>query len=235
MTREEAIKGILTGIEMAEAVKKTGYDILGVGEMGIGNTTTSAAVLSAVTGRDSSFTCGKGGGLNDEGYIRKKEIVDKASEGYRACGGLLEQEKSGRISRDEAADMMVDILAAMGGFDICAMTGVFLGAAAGRIPAVIDGYISVVAALAAAVIAPESTAYMFASHKSFEKGYMLAVETLGIEPFLSLGMRLGEGSGCPIAFDVIRGACDVMRNMATFEEAEINDDYLEEIRNGDCF
>ena len=235
MTREEAIKGILTGIEMAEAVKKTGYDILGVGEMGIGNTTTSAAVLSAVTGRDSSFTCGKGGGLNDEGYIRKKEIVDKASEGYRACGGLLEQEKSGRISRDEAADMMVDILAAMGGFDICAMTGVFLGAAAGRIPAVIDGYISVVAALAAAVIAPESTAYMFASHKSFEKGYMLAVETLGIEPFLSLGMRLGEGSGCPIAFDGIRGACDVMRNMATFEEAEINDDYLEEIRNGDCF
>ena len=97
------------------------------------------------------------------------------------------------------------------------------------------GYISVVAALAAYVMAPKSVGYMFASHKSWEKGYELAVETLGLKPFLELGMRLGEGSGCPIAFQVIKGACDVMRNMATFEEAEINDDYLEEIRKGDCF
>ena len=115
------------------------------------------------------------------------------------------------------------------------MTGAFIGAAANGLPVVIDGYISAVAALAAYKMAPEVAGYMFASHKSWEKGYVLAIEQMGLEPFLELNMRLGEGSGCPIAFDVIRGACDVMRNMATFEEAEINDDYLEEIRKGDYF
>lgn len=235
MTREEAVRCIMTGIEMADAVASGGYDILGAGEMGIGNTTTSAAILSALTGRDSSFTCGRGGGLNDDGYAIKKQIVDEVTAEYRASGGLLKLAASGDITQAEAADKMIDILARMGGFDICAMAGVFIGAAASRLPAVIDGYISVVAALSASVIAPQAADYMFASHKSFEKGYMLAVEALGLKPFLSLGMRLGEGSGCPIAFDVIRGACDVMRNMATFEEAEINDEYLEEIRKGDCF
>lgn len=235
MTREEAVRCIMTGIEMADAVASGGYDILGAGEMGIGNTTTSAAILSALTGRDSSFTCGRGGGLNDDGYAIKKQIVDEVTAEYRASGGLLKMAASGDITQAEAADKMIDILARMGGFDICAMAGVFIGAAASRLPAVIDGYISVVAALSASVIAPQAVDYMFASHKSFEKGYMLAVEALGLKPFLSLGMRLGEGSGCPIAFDVIRGACDVMRNMATFEEAEINDEYLEEIRKGDCF
>ena len=235
MTREEAVRCIMTGIEMADAVASGGYDILGVGEMGIGNTTTSAAILSALTGRDSSFTCGRGGGLNDDGYARKKQIVDDVTAEYRASGGLLQLASSGKITQAEAADRMIDILARIGGFDICAMAGVYIGAAVNRLPAVIDGYISVVAALSASVIAPQAADYMFASHESFEKGYMLAVEALGLKPFLSLGMRLGEGSGCPIAFDVIRGACDVMRNMATFEEAEINDDYLEEIRKGDCF
>jgi nicotinate-nucleotide--dimethylbenzimidazole phosphoribosyltransferase len=126
------------------------------------------------------------------------------------------------------------ILARAGGFDLCAMTGAFLGAAAGRTPVVIDGYISVVAALVAAEIAPEAKDFMFASHRSAEPGYAIAVARLGLHPFLALDMRLGEGSGCPIAFDIIRGACDVMRNMATFEEAEINDDYLEEVRRGGC-
>jgi len=235
MTREEALQCIMTGIEMADAVKSEGFDILGVGEMGIGNTTTSAAILSALTGKDSEFTCGKGGGINDASYIRKKEIIDMVTAEYRADGGLLEMVSSGRISREEGREMMLDILAKMGGFDICAMAGVFIGSAANRFPAVIDGYISIVAALAAEVLAPGTREYVFASHQSYERGYILAGEVLGIKPFLSLNMRLGEGSGCPIAFDVIRGACDVMRNMATFEEAEINDDYLEEIRKGDCF
>ena len=115
------------------------------------------------------------------------------------------------------------------------MAGAFIGAASCRLPVVVDGYISVVAALAASIIAPKSTGYMFASHKSYEKGYQLAMDILGLKPFLALDMRLGEGSGCPIAFEIIRGACDVMKNMATFEEAAINDDYLEEIRKGDCF
>ncbi|MBR2620220.1 MAG: nicotinate-nucleotide--dimethylbenzimidazole phosphoribosyltransferase, partial [Firmicutes bacterium] len=215
--------------------KNAGYDILGIGEMGIGNTTTSAAVLSAVTGAGSDATCGKGGGINDKSFVRKKEIVDEVSTDWRAKGGLLAVLEEVRDQGGSPIDDMVGILASMGGFDICAMTGAFIGAAANKIPVVIDGYISVVAALAAYVMAPKSVGYMFASHKSWEKGYELAVEALGLKPFLELGMRLGEGSGCPIAFQVIKGACDVMRNMATFEEAEINDDYLDEIRKGDCF
>ena len=221
MTKEEALRCIKIGMEMADAVKAAGYDIVGVGEMGIGNTTTSAAVLSAITGKSSDETCGKGGGINDASFLRKKEIVDAASAEYREKGASCKD--------------MPDILAKMGGFDICAMTGMFLGAARNRMPVVIDGYISVVAAVAAYMLAPKSISYMFASHRSFEKGYQTAIEVLGLKPFLELGMRLGEGSGCPIAFHVIRGACDVMRNMATFEEAKINADYLEEIRKGDCF
>ncbi|MBQ3611111.1 MAG: nicotinate-nucleotide--dimethylbenzimidazole phosphoribosyltransferase [Firmicutes bacterium] len=235
MSREEALRCIEVGIEMADAVKNAGYDILGIGEMGIGNTTTSAAVLSAITGEGSDATCGKGGGINDKSFVRKKEIIDEVSADWRAKGGLLAVLEEARDQGGSPIDDMVGILASMGGFDICAMVGAFIGAAANKIPVVIDGYISVVAALAAYVIAPKSIGYMFASHKSWEKGYELAVEALGLKPFLELGMRLGEGSGCPIAFQVIKGACDVMRNMATFEEAEINDDYLDEIRKGDCF
>lgn len=115
------------------------------------------------------------------------------------------------------------------------MAGMFIGAAKNRLPVVIDGYISAVAALVAYMLAPDSVDYMFASHKSWEKGYDHAIRALGLSPFLSLNMRLGEGSGCPIAFEVIKGACNVMNNMATFEEAEINDNYLNEIREGDCF
>ena len=249
MTRDEALRCIGTGIEMAKAMADGGYDIIGIGEMGIGNTTTSSAILSAITGEDSDVTCGKGGGLNDAGFMRKKEIVDAVSAKYRGVGGLLaaakdapsqnataiENTASKASPNDDARKHILTILSEMGGFDICAMTGAFIGAASCRLPVVVDGYISVVAALAASIIAPKSAGYMFASHKSYEKGYQLAMEILGLKPFLALDMRLGEGSGCPIAFEIIRGACDVMKNMATFEEAAINDDYLEEIRKGDCF
>lgn len=238
MSVEEALRCIEVGIEMAEAVSEGGYDIMGIGEMGIGNTTTSAAVLSAVTGLDSGSTCGRGGGIKEDSFRRKRIIVDKVSEPYRSRGGAVEILKARQDEKsyhEAACDMMLEILARMGGFDICAMTGAFIGAACRRLPVVIDGYISVVAALTAYVMAPACRDYMFASHISMEKGYLPAVELLGLEPFLALDMRLGEGSGCPVAFEVIRGACDVMRNMATFEEAEINDDYLMEIRGGDCF
>lgn len=225
MTPEEALQAIAAGLEMADAVHKAGYSILGVGEMGIGNTTTSAALLSAVTGLDAGETVGRGGGVNDEGFARKKEIVEEASAEFREKGGIL---KSPAESQPEE---MLAALSRMGGFDICAMTGAYLGAAACRMPVVIDGYISAAAALTASVLAPAAADYMIASHESYEKGYMLAMNAMGLKPFLSLDMRLGEGSGCPIAFSVIRGACDVMADMATFEEAAINDDYLEEIRS----
>ncbi|MEG0829450.1 MAG: nicotinate-nucleotide--dimethylbenzimidazole phosphoribosyltransferase [Anaerovoracaceae bacterium] len=216
MTKEQALEAIHIGIEMAKAVKTEGYDIFGIGEMGIGNTTTSAVILSALTSTSAEETVGRGGGVTDDGFKRKQEVV---AHGLDSVKG----------------DDPLDILAKVGGFDIGAMTGAFLGAAIYGIPVVIDGYISVVAALLACTIAPGAKDYMFASHESFEQGYKIAIKALGLEPFLGLKMRLGEGSGCPIAFKVIEGACGVMNNMATFSEAEINDDYLEEIRKGDCF
>ena len=252
MTEEEALQAVETGIEMAQAAAKAGFDILGIGEMGIGNTTTSAAVLSCITGAKAGQTCGRGGGVNDAGFQRKQQIVGEILEQWQAQegeGGAPAERKgpaetgAGSPAGDCPArplDRILKILARCGGFDIAAMTGAFLGAAMEGIPVVIDGYISAAAALAAAEICPAAADYMFASHQSAEPGYRIALDRLaeyspGLEPFLALGMRLGEGSGCPIAFEVIRGACNVMRNMATFEEAAINDDYLEEVRRGGCF
>ncbi len=216
MTKEQVLRAISVGLEMAQAVKMQGYSVFGIGEMGIGNTTTSAAVLSAFTGQPASRTVGKGGGITDDSFFRKQAIVEEAQ---KRCAG-----------KDT-----LSILAAVGGFDIAAMAGAFIGAAVNRLPVVIDGYISVVAALAASRLAPACTQYMFASHKSFEQGYSLAMDQLGLHPYLHMGMRLGEGSGCPLAFNIMEGACGVMNHMATFEEAEINDEYLDEIRKGDCF
>lgn len=186
--------------------------------MGIGNTTTAAAVLSALTGLSAEDTVGKGGGLLEKDYIHKKEVVAGAIE---------------RLKPD--INDPVDVIAKVGGFDIAAMTGVFIGAAACRLPVVIDGYISIVAALCAARLCPAAKGFMIPSHASYEKGYKHAANELGLKPMLELGMRLGEGSGCPIAFAVVSAACAVMCDMATFESAEINDDYLTEIRMGDSF
>lgn len=219
MTREEAVTAMGAGIEMVREIKKAGYTIFGVGEMGIGNTTTSSAILSALTGRSALETVGKGGGITDQSFARKKEIIDDVVEKY----GF----------RDQADPDVIDVLAKVGGFDVAAMAGAFLGAAIYRLPVVIDGFISVVAALAAVRIAPKAKGYMIASHASKEQGYGHALSALGLSPMLNLDLRLGEGSGCPLAFQIIRGACAIMNHMATFAEAEINDEYLEEIRKLD--
>lgn len=216
MTREQAITGILTGVEAACAIKNCGYDIFGVGEMGIGNTTTSACVLAALTGKPAAAVVGRGGGLNDQGLTKKTRIVSRAAAG---CEG----------------DDVIGILSKVGGFDICAMTGAFLGAAYYRIPVVIDGYISAVAALAASKMAPNAVNFMFGSHLSKEQGYMVAMEALGISPYFDLSMRLGEGSGCPISFNIIETACAAMSGMATFDEGAIDADYLAEAKKGNFF
>lgn len=127
------------------------------------------------------------------------------------------------------------MLAAVGGLDIAAMTGAFLGCAHARIPAAVDGLISAVAALCAVRLCPAAADYLFLSHDSCEPGYRLAAAELGMTPCLRLGMRLGEGSGCPLLFRVLEAACGVMRGMATFAEAAIQDDYLDEIRAADAF
>ncbi len=213
MTREQALQALETGYEMAAQAAEDGVEILGIGEMGIGNTTTSSAVLSCLLRLPAEETTGRGGGVNDAGFARKKQIIDSALERYRPDPGDV-----------------VDVLSKVGGFDVAAMCGAFLGAAAHRLPVVIDGYISAVAALCAYRIRPESRGYFFGSHISCERGYMLAMEEMGVKPMFQLEMRLGEGSGCPIAFEVIDGALSVLKNMATFDEARIDDDYLNEIR-----
>lgn len=216
MTREQALKALCCGIDSVAAIKDCGYEIFGVGEMGIGNTTTSACVLSALTGATGEAVVGRGGGLNDQGLAKKISIVDEA---VSKCKG----------------DDVIDILAKVGGFDICAMTGAFLGAAYYRLPVVVDGYISAVAALAATRLAPNVVNFLFGSHLSKEQGYVIAVDAIGIKPYFDLGMRLGEGSGCPISFNIIETACATMNEMATFDEGAIDADYLAEAEKGNFF
>ena len=218
MTRAQAVAGIAAGMALAAQAKKDGVSILGVGEMGIGNTTTSSAVLAVLLGADVDKVTGRGGGITEESFRKKKAVIRTAIA-------------VNRPNRDD----VIDVLAKVGGFDLAAMCGAFLGAAASRRAVVIDGFISAVAALCACRICPDVRAYLVPSHASYEIGYKLAMDEMGLEPMLLLGMRLGEGSGCPLAFQVLDAACAVINDMATFDEAGINDDYLDEIRQGDQF
>lgn len=215
MTREQTLQAILTGAEIARTVDA---DVIGVGEMGIGNTTTSSAVLSVLLGADVEAVTGRGGGITEESFRKKKAVVRTAIE----------------VNRPDRDDV-VGVLSKVGGFDLAAMCGAFLGAAAARRPAVIDGLISAAAALCAVRLCPNVRGYLVPSHASFEIGYRLAMEAMDLRPLFDLGMRLGEGSGCPLAFQVLDAACAVINDMATFDEAGINDDYLDEIRRGDQF
>lgn len=216
MTREEAITAILTGVEAVESAHKAGIQLIGVGEMGIGNTTTGSAILGAFTNMTAEEVTGRGGGLNDEGLTKKMKVINDGINGYCMSDPITK-------------------LSCIGGFDICAMAGAFLGAAYYRIPVVIDGFISMVAAVVAKELNPTVTDYMFASHKSFEKGYEIAMNKVGLDPMFVLDMRLGEGSGCPMAFKTIEAAVGSMNLMRTFAEAEINDEYLQEVRDGNLF
>lgn len=215
MTREQTLQAILTGAEIARTVDA---DVIGVGEMGIGNTTTSSAVLAVLLGADVEAVTGRGGGITEEGFRKKKAVIRTAIE----------------VNRPDRDDV-VGVLSKVGGFDLAAMCGAFLGAAAARRPAVIDGLISAAAALCAVRLCPNVRGYLVPSHASFEIGYRLAMEAMDLRPLFDLGMRLGEGSGCPLAFQVLDAACAVINDMATFDEAGINDDYLDEIRRGDQF
>ena len=215
MTREQTLQAILTGAEIARTVDA---DVIGVGEMGIGNTTTSSAVLAVLLGADVEAVTGRGGGITEESFRKKKAVIRTAIE-------------VNRTDRDD----VVGVLSKVGGFDLAAMCGAFLGAAAARRPAVIDGLISAAAALCAVRLCPNVRGYLVPSHASFEIGYRLAMEAMDLRPLFDLGMRLGEGSGCPLAFQVLDAACAVINDMAAFDEAGINDDYLDEIRRGDQF
>lgn len=216
MTRQQALDAMAVGMD---AVESTGAaDAIGIGEMGIGNTTTSAAVLSALTGESAERVTGRGGGITDESFRKKKQVIAHALQ----------------LHRPDPHDP-IDVLSKVGGLDLCAMTGAFLACAHRRIPAVVDGFISIVAALCAYRLCPNVKDFLFLSHESYELGYRLAAQELGLRAYLLLDMRLGEGSGCPLAFQILRGACAVMNGMGTFAQAAIEDSYLDEIRQHDSF
>ena len=215
MSREQAMQAILTGMELAGA---TDADVIGIGEMGIGNTTTSSAVLSVLLGVDVDTVTGRGGGITDQSFLKKKQVIRTAID----------------VNKPDKSDV-IDVLAKVGGFDIAAMCGAFIGCAAARRPVVIDGFISAVAALCACKLCPDSVHYFIPSHASYEIGYKLAMDAMGLQPLFLLGMRLGEGSGCPLAFEILDAACAIINDMATFDQAGIDDGYLDEIREGDKF
>ncbi|MGL4730266.1 MAG: nicotinate-nucleotide--dimethylbenzimidazole phosphoribosyltransferase [Clostridium sp.] len=211
MTREDAIKAIETGIEIVDNLVKEGYTVLGTGEMGIGNTTTSAAVLSVLSGLEVDKVTGKGSGLTEEQLIHKKNVIKKAI----------------KINKPNKEDI-VDVIRKVGGYDIAGLCGCFLGAAKNRVPIVIDGFIASAAALCAQRMHENCREYMFPSHLSAEPGAKYMMEELKLEPILNLKMRLGEGSGCPLAFNIMEAALYTMRNMATFEDAKIcKKDYID--------
>ena len=216
MTIETAREAVEFGIALAKECKDNNYDIVGTGEVGMGNTATAAACIMAVLGEcGNDNLIGRGGGLTDEAYYNKKKIIKDA---------LIFHKLNKLNFKDNLADCL-EILSCVGGLDIAAMTGVFLGAAAFKMPVVIDGVISIAAALLAAKIADDVKGYMIASHCSAEPAYVAAAKDLKLTPMLNLGMRLGEGTGCPLAMQIVDDALAIMNNMGTFESVMLESEY----------
>lgn len=204
MTREEACRSVLSGMEIASELKESGYQILASGEMGIGNTTTSAAVTSVLLGLPPEETAGRGAGLSDEGLQKKIEVIRRAIA----------------VNRPDPKDPL-DVLAKVGGLDIAALTGLFLGGAAEGIPVVADGVISCTAALLAVRIAPVCKDYILPSHLSDEPAASLLLNALHMQPLIDAGMHLGEGTGAVALFPLLEMALKVYNQMSTFEGIEI--------------
>lgn len=204
MTREIAIKALETGIHAAITAVENGATALATGEMGIGNTTPSTAILSVLTGESPQTLTGMGANFPTHLIPHKASVIEKAI----------------KINTPDANDI-IDVLSKIGGLDIAGMAGVMIGGAYKRVPVVVDGYIATISALIATRLEPTIKDYLFASHYSMEKGAARASELLGLEPFLDLNMRLGEGSGAIMAFPFLKAACDMNRHMITFEEAGI--------------
>ncbi|HZG17252.1 MAG TPA: nicotinate-nucleotide--dimethylbenzimidazole phosphoribosyltransferase [Candidatus Bathyarchaeia archaeon] len=205
MTRTEAERCLAVGIECAEAIIAEGARLLIIGEMGIGNTTSSSAILAALSGADVEEIVGRGTGVTEDVLSHKKEIVKKALE----------------IRRPNAADP-IDVLAKVGGLEIGAMTGAVIGAAAQRIPVLVDGFISSVAALLAVHLQPHAREYLLFGHRSQEVGHARVLAELSADPILDLQLRLGEGSGAAVAFPILEAAVRMIGEMATFASAGVS-------------
>lgn len=216
MSREDVIKAINVGIDIVKDLKKNGYDMLGTGEMGVGNTSTSAAVISVLTGIHSDNIVGKGSGLTDLGLENKKEVIRRAIE----------------VNKPDKSDT-IDVLSKVGGLDIAGLCGCFLGAAYERIPIVMDGVISAAAALCAYRLNPLVRDYIFPSHVSMEEGSRTVLAEMGLQSMINLNMRLGEGSGCPFTFKIVDMALFTLCNMSSFNESGISKDDYVDIREDD--
>jgi len=205
MTREECSEAVLVGVRAAQEAAEKGYTLLGLGEMGIGNSTAAAALTAAFTGEDPRSVVGPGTGLADEGVARKAEVVARAL----AVNSVAQEDPLG-------------VLASVGGLEIAALAGVVIGGARAGVVVVSDGYIAGAATLAALAMCPAAREYVLASHLSAEPGHTVLLSHLEMQPVLTLDMRLGEGSGAALAMAGIDAACAVMSGMATFEEAGVS-------------
>ncbi|MFH1074530.1 MAG: nicotinate-nucleotide--dimethylbenzimidazole phosphoribosyltransferase [Candidatus Firestonebacteria bacterium] len=202
MTRGEAIKSIEAGIDVVLAEKE--LDIVGTGDMGIGNTTPSAAITSIYTGKSVPAVTGRGTGIDDKGLRNKIDLIEK---------GIA-------LNKPDVKDAL-DVLSKVGGFEIGGLAGVIIGGAMRKAPVVIDGFISTAAALIAVNIEPKAADYLISSHQSVENGHKYALETLKLKPILNLELRLGEGTGAALAMSIIDAAVKILKEMATFENAGV--------------
>ncbi len=205
MTLEEVCSAIEAGLEIVEHEVRLGADIVGTGDMGIGNTTSSSAIVAAMTGIAVQRVTGRGTGINEVTLTKKIEVIQRALE----------------VNHPDPSDPL-DVLAKVGGFEIAGLVGVILGSARAQRPVVVDGFISGAAALLAAGLEPRVKAYLIASHLSQEAGHRVVLERLGLQPLLDLNLRLGEGTGAALAMFLVEAACKVLTEMATFQEAGVS-------------
>ncbi len=206
MTREEAIRSIEAGIELVEEELNLGMDIIGTGDMGIGNTTPSSAITAATLGVEVKTVTGRGTGLDDKGWERKVEIIQRALD----------------LNRPDPKDP-IDVLSKVGGLEIGGIAGVILAGARYQIPVVIDGFISGAAALIATLLSPQVKPYLIASHQSVEQGHRIILERLGLRPLLNLDLRLGEGTGAALGISLVEASLKILNEMATFAEAGVSE------------
>jgi nicotinate-nucleotide--dimethylbenzimidazole phosphoribosyltransferase len=210
MSRDQALQALLAGAEVVEAELSRGLDVLATGDMGIGNTTPSAAICAAITGCPVEGIVGRGTGVDDQGLQRKISAVQRAL----------------RTNQPNPADGL-DVRAKVGGFEIAGLAGAILAAAANRRPVVVDGFISTAAAMLAVTIAPNVRNYLIAAHTSQELGHHKMMEWLGVDPLLDMKMRLGEGTGAVLAISLLEAGCKILAEMATFDEAGVSEQETE--------
>jgi len=204
MTREQAVAALEVGIGLAAQAKKTGVTMLGTGEMGIGNTTPSSAIIAAISGKTVREVTHRGTGINDAALENKIRVIEQ---------GLA-------VNKPDPKDP-IDVLAKVGGLEIAGIAGLILGAAANRIPVVVDGFISTAGALIASELNPHVKDYMFAAHESVEIGHSFMLQHIGLKPILDLQLRLGEGTGAALAMGLIEAGVKIYKEMATFAEAGV--------------